>query len=90
MDNLVEQMNELDNQIVHRGYTHKNLSEAFKLIEDKLNWKYPLHGVIDVCDFDICDAAAEYFTGAGITISGTNGTNMIGVYGPGYYQTIGA
>jgi hypothetical protein len=90
MENLVEKMSELDSRIVHRGYTHQELREAFELIENKENWKNPISAVIDSMKFYLCDAAAEYFTGAGLKKVFQVSDSRVMISGPGYYLTIGA
>lgn len=52
-------------------------------------WKGPICAVIDAADFDDCNEAAIWFTGAGLDVIDHIGTEVV-VSGPGYYATIGA
>lgn len=61
----------------------------FKKIQPAGNWKLPICAVIDAADFDDCNEAAIWFTGAGLDVIDHIGTEVV-VSGPGYYATIGA
>lgn len=63
---------------------------VFKKIESAGNWKLPIYAVIDKADFDDCNAAAIWFTGAGLRPVEWIGSDKVRVEGPGYYNTIGA
>lgn len=81
----------MDNKIVSiKGYTHKELSDAFKLIQNGENWKNPIDAWIHPNSFDVCDEACVYFTGSHLTRKQFVGSNALRVTAPGYYLTIGA
>jgi hypothetical protein len=62
----------------------------FDKIANKKNWKNPIKAWIDPKDFEDCSQASIFFTGAPLTIIGTNAENKIQVVAPGYYAVIGS
>jgi len=53
------------------------------------NWKNPIDVWIDRCDFDNCNRAAVWFTGAELDIVASR-DDQVHVRSPGYYANIGA
>jgi hypothetical protein len=71
--------------------THEELKAAFEKVEDKSNWKLPLHGVIHKSEFDLVNEAAIYFAGSPLTVvNKLAGGDLLEVRGAGYYECIGA
>jgi hypothetical protein len=64
-------------------------SEWFSVIAPIHNWKDPIDCWIQKNQFNDCNQAAIFFTGAPIEIV-ERSYNMIRVVGAGYYATIGA
>jgi S-formylglutathione hydrolase FrmB len=83
-----------DTTPVHRGYAYAALKSAFDQIQNPDNWKEAITAEIPAQAFDQYNAAAEFYTGAGLAIVGTftraDGCQMVAVTGPGYYATVGA
>jgi hypothetical protein len=79
-----------DTVVSDRGYTRGQLDEAFKLIANSKNWKFPVDAVIDSDKFPICDEACVFFTGSKLEIVESLTTHLIRVKADGYYLTIGA
>jgi hypothetical protein len=66
-------------------------SAVFNKIAPKDNWKNPILCWIKEDEFEECNEAAIWFTGAGLTVVyRVVGTNAVRVSAPGYYATIGA
>jgi len=81
----------MNDQIVSRlGYTHGQLNEAFKLIQNPEHWKLPIDAWIHPNMFEVCNEACVYFTGGPLYRRGTAGDAALRVTADGYYQTIGA
>ena len=81
----------MNDQIVSRaGYTHGQLSEAFRGIQNPENWKLPIDAWIHPNQFEICNEACVYFTGSRLTRTQTAGDSAVRVVAAGYYETIGA
>lgn len=78
---------------VHAGYTMDELRPAFDAIH-AANWKDEINAEIRADGYCLANAAAEFYTGAGLSIRGrfknADGVDMLAVHGPGYYRTIGA
>ena len=74
------------------------LSPAFDMIKDPDNWKNPISTWIEERDFNLCNEACIYFTGAPLEITarvvrsaGADYSDCeVEVQSPGYYNTIGA
>lgn len=62
----------------------------FKKIQPPGNWKLPIYAVIDAEAVDDCNAAAIWFTGAGVEVCDRLDGGKVRVRGPGYYNTIGS
>lgn len=62
----------------------------FANIAPKGNWKLGINTVIAAKDFANCNAAAIFFTGAGLSVLYTTSDGLMVVSGPGYYATVGA
>ena len=61
--------NTLNETAVYRGYTLKQLDQAFELVRHPDHWKLPIEYVIVVEDLDLVDAAVGYFTGEGVAVT---------------------
>mgnify|MGYP003149542457 CR=1 FL=1 len=82
--------NDMDNMVVSsKGYTRKELADAFDMIAAADGWKNPIDTSISSIDFDICNEAALFFTGSALVVEGVDGTDLR-VTAKGYYLTIGA
>jgi hypothetical protein len=64
-------------------------TEWFDKIMPVGNWKCGIDCWIEADDFEQCDNAAIWFTGAGLRAIESRGSK-VRVIGPGYYATIGA
>lgn len=74
-------------------YEAKNAARVavFNKIAPRDNWKNPILRWIKESEFEECNEAAIWFTGAGLTIIDRKEyANGVLVEGPGYYATIGA
>lgn len=81
----------MDNQVVSsKGFTHKELTEAFKLIQNAEHWKNPIDAWIHPEKFEVCNEACVYFTGSQLTRKQWASSSALRVTAPGYYVTIGA
>jgi len=81
----------MDDQVVSiKGYTHKQLTEAFEFIKNSEHWKNPIDAWIHPSKFDICAEACVYFTGSRLERCQSAGSSALRVTAPGYYLTIGA
>jgi hypothetical protein len=72
------------------GYGEEVLKVAFEKIRPQGNWKMPIYAVIDEKDFEVCDAAACFYTGGGLTWLRKRKGGKVLVSGAGYYQCVGA
>lgn len=74
------------------GYPADELQRIFSKIENKENWKYPVHAIIPKADRDKVNAALIFMTGAGISkaVPVAGNPDQLYIQAPGYYATIGA
>lgn len=81
----------MDDRVVSsQGYTHAELNEAFRLIQNAQHWKNPIDAWIHPSKFEICDEACCYFTGSRLRRAQSAGDSALRVTAPGYFLTIGA
>lgn len=82
---------ELLDQVVYMGFTKRELQEAFKLVENKTNWKLPIDAVLPavtpVEELNKINAAIIFFSGGGAAIHQT--LDGWRITAPGYYRNIG-
>jgi hypothetical protein len=87
---------ELGNQMlstepVYREFPRAQLTFAFELVRDPLNWKEPIDAII-WSDFErAVTCAIDFFAGGGATFEEIEGEpGLLRVKAPGYYVQIGA
>jgi len=67
----------------------RTLREVFSQVQDRSNWKLPVHAIIDSKDRLVVDEAIVFFTGSVPTFREfSNG--RLAVKAEGYYSAIGA
>ena len=64
-------------------------AEWFAKIKPAGNWKMPIRTWVWADEFEQCNQAAIWFTGAPLEVEGQRG-KAVYVRSPGYYATIGA
>lgn len=82
-------MNEMDNMVVD-GFKVGELREAMTKVQNPQNWKLPIVARIQVADFAKVKAAVSFFCGSPLQKVGEEMGGMVKVYGPGYYECVGA
>jgi hypothetical protein len=80
-------------QVVYQGWTQRQLDEAFRLVQNKEHWKYPIAHEFDINEVTIADlnkiaAAIIFFTGGEATIARVG--TKVRVTAPGYYVSVGS
>lgn len=86
----VAEILDIDDMVVStKGYTRKQLSNAFDTIADPSNWKLPVTGIVKLDDLDLYNEACLFFTGGPLTVEYIEG-NRAKVSGAGYYEIIGS
>lgn len=78
-----------DNEIF-RGFTHSEMSTAFKRIQSPNGWKWPIYAVIAADEWVITDAATVFFTGSNLELVEWGADQALIVKARGYYEAIGA
>jgi hypothetical protein len=94
---IAAQLAELDDQIVFRGFTRRQLRDAFdKCLAPGAYWKDPIRTICSAADRDLTVAAIEFHVGGPTTVTarsfnhlGTQVTCLV-VTNEGYYVNIGA
>jgi hypothetical protein len=77
-----------DDEIVHLGYSRKELLVAFTPVCDQANWKKPIAGEIDLADVQVTVAAIAFYTGSLASVQLLN-TGRCRISAAGYYLTCG-
>jgi len=86
----VAEILDMDDMIVStKGYTRKQLSDAFDSIADPSNWKLPVTGIVKLDDLDLYNEACIFFTGGPLTVEYIQ-CDRAAVSGAGYYEIIGS
>lgn len=68
------------------GYTHEQLDEAFRQVQDADHWKNPIDAVVDRSMWDVLAVAIPYFTGTDADHDDVDGQpDRIRVFAPGYF-----
>lgn len=77
------------NVAVYAGFTRRQLNDAFNLVKDRKNWKYPVNALVprDV-DRNLIASAVIFYTGSVPTF--TREGRKLRVRAAGYYNAIGS
>lgn len=70
-------------------YSREQLKEAFDLVCNKDNWKYPIKSECRADQRDIVLQAVIFYTGGAPTFTPIGNTDRFKVEGPGYYAICG-
>lgn len=77
---------------VYKGFTERELREAFDIVKAEDNWKKPITVILDEGTYDkygdVIMAAIEFFTGSTVTVI-QDGETFI-MKAAGYYWSVGA
>ncbi len=67
----------------------RSLREAFSWVQDRTNWKLPVHAIIEPKDRLVVEEAIVFFTGSVPRFTELPGGQLY-VQAAGYYEAIGA
>ena len=62
----------------------------FDMIQDKENWKKPIHAIVPQRHFEQFRLATVFYTGGDLAIKEEYGNGLVQVYGEGYYSHCGS
>ena len=69
---------------VFRGFTLKELHDAFDKVKDPKDWKNPIRHTIDLSEINVTAAAIEFFTATDSTCQSSKDRKVV-IEAPGYY-----